>query len=177
MATDYDKITDLPAASALDGTELSEVVQSGTSKKATVDQIAESSAMTDAFQPIADGIANTVQVVKEYMLTEDNELDYSSSITNGMAAATVTFTELPANTVAILVKTSWTDLGAAVRFSWRRTSGGTQEFDIRCDFADGGNNTLRGTYWLPTGGNSIYATVVTSSVNVEFEIIGYKTSA
>ncbi len=38
MAT-YDKITDLPAASALDGTELAEVAQSGTSKKATTAQI------------------------------------------------------------------------------------------------------------------------------------------
>ncbi len=38
MAT-YEKISDMAAASALDGTELSEVVQSGTSKKATTAQI------------------------------------------------------------------------------------------------------------------------------------------
>ncbi len=39
MAT-YKKITDLSAASALDGTELSEVVQSSVSVKATADQVA-----------------------------------------------------------------------------------------------------------------------------------------
>lgn len=179
MAT-YTKISELSAASALGGTEAVEVVQSGGNVKATPSQIADyvaaASAMTAAFQPIADGVTNTVQVVKEYLFTEDNELDYSASLTDGMPAATVTFSELPANTVAIWVYAWVADAGTSPDIKWRRTSGGTLGLEWEYSFADGGTNVSQGTMWMPTGGNSIYVTDVQADSSVGFVLLGYKTS-
>lgn len=125
------------------------------------------------YSPVA--VANTSIITGEYIFDEDNELDYSSSFTDGMSAATVTFTELPTNTVAVLMDIELAESGTTILFTYKRTSGGTAVFSIRTDFADSGTNQLHGTYWLPTGGNSIYATNLVADSTSTFRIIGYKT--
>lgn len=110
----------------------------------------------------------------EYQFTENNELDYSSSVTDAMAAGVLTFTELPSITRKIHVYCDLRDTGNAVYLGWKRTSGGTQEYFILGSFADVGTNQVRGTYWMPTSGNSIYVTGVAADTTSTFKIIGYK---
>ena len=136
---------------------------------------ANQTALITAVHPA--GIANSSVILQEYILDEDNELDYSASITDGMSAATVTFSELPATTVAIWVELAYTDSGTEPGVHYKRTSGGTEEIKIHAEFADVGNNELFGTYWLPTGGPSIYVTQVTGDSAASFKILGYKTGA
>ena len=133
------------------------------------------SALITAVHPA--GVSNTSVVTQEYIFDEDSELDYSASITDGMSAATVTFSELPATTVAIWVELAYTDSGTEPGVNYKRTSGGTEEIKIHAEFADVGNNELFGTYWLPTGGPSIYVTQVTGDSAASFKILGYKTGA
>ncbi len=123
------------------------------------------------------GIANTVTITGEHMFTEDNELDYSGSIINGMAPATITFTPLPADTVTILVDLQIAHSGQTPNFEWKRTSGGTKVFSVLGQWADGGINGLYGQYWMPTGGNSMYIVTATMDATSNFVIIGYKTGA
>ena len=123
------------------------------------------------------GIANTVAITGEFLFTEDNELDYSASFTDGMSAAAITFTELPADTVSINAYVRMRDSGTNPSLAWKRSSGGTQQFFIGALFADGGNNIIDGTYWLPTNNNTIYATAVAADNARSFVIIGYKTGA
>lgn len=167
---EYDKITDLPAASALDGTELVEAVQSSTSKKATVAQI-------KTFADGDPGIANTVTITGEHWLTEDNELNYSSSFSDGMGAATITFTELPIETVAILVFLGLADSGSECLFEWQRSSGGSQRFIARNAAAGDSNQRFFNLLWMPTHQNSIYMIGVIADAASDFYIIGYKTGA
>jgi len=183
----------LPAASALDGTEPIATVQSSEIVKATPAQIAAftagdptsqgtiaaavavDSAMTDAFQALSSGIANTVQITGEYMFTADNEVDYSASFTSGMSPATVTFSELPADTVAILVQLLLSHSSTTVLFNWNREEGDTQALQIRAKFADSGTNDIKGLWWMPTHNNSIYIDNILADNDLFFHIIGYKT--
>ncbi len=185
----------LPAAGALAGTEPIATVQSGEAVGATADQIAAfvagdatsqatiaaavavDPALTDAFQALSAGIANTVQITGEYLFTEDNELDYSGSFINDMAPALVTFTELPADTVAILVYMDFRDILVSTSLNWKRTSGGTQSLFFRWRWGDQGTNEVRAPVWLVTGGNSIYVTGVEADSTSTFLILGYKTGA
>ena len=169
MAT-YTKISEMTAATVLGGTEQIPAVQSSAPVYLTPTQI------KTYVNPPA-GITNTVTITGEYQFTEDNELDYSASITDGMAAGAVTFTELPATTVAILAFVSLGETSTGPTLSWKRTTGGTATFNLREVFADGGTNEVRGTYWMPTGGNSIYVTAVAADITSTFLIIGYKTGA
>ena len=168
MAT-YTKISELDAATALAGTETLEVVQSGANVKVTPAQI---KTYVDG-----TGITATSVITGEYIFTEDNELDYSASFTDGMSAATVTFTQLPATTVAIQAYVQLGDTETNPKLSWKRTSGGTQGFAIQAIFADVGTNFLEGTYWLPTDNNTLYVTSVVADTLMGFFIIGYKTGA
>ncbi len=118
-------------------------------------------------------IANAIRITGEYQFTEDNELDYSGSFTDA-STGTITFTELPSNTVEILVDLTATDTGTSPQMEFKRTSGGTNTFGARALFADAGANLIRGTYWLPTSSNTIYKTIVTADIFNEFKIIGYK---
>ena len=118
--------------------------------------------------------ANTKRIVDEFIFDDGNEPDYSGSITDAMAAATVTFSELPKNTREILVRLELADTGTVPTFSWKRTSGGSTTYICRSEFADGGTNQYYGTFWMPTGGNSIYVTEVKADVVSSFEIIAYK---
>ena len=165
----YEKISEMTAATAIVGTEVFELIQSSASVKATPAQL----------KTYIDGTGATATsvITGEYIFTEDNELDYSASFTDGMSAQTVTFTQLPATTKAIHVYLQLGDSDVSPLFYWKRTSGGTQLFQIRATFADGGTNVLQGTYWLPTGGNSIYPTSVASDGGLGFYILGYKTGA
>lgn len=180
MAT-YTKVSEVDAASALDGDELIEVVQGGDSLKATGDQVATfvaaSTPMTDGFQALSSGIANTVQITGEYQFTEDNELDYSSSVTDGVMDSAVTFTELPNDTVAIQVLVDIADTSAVVAIRMKRSAGGTQVITIGTGFADGGVNLVLGTYWIPTENNTLYFTTNTTDSTSGFKIVGYKTGA
>ena len=163
----YTKISELTAGTTLAGTETIPMVQSAATVKVTPAQL---KTYVDG-----TGVTATSVITGEYLFTEDNELDYSASFTDGMSAATVTFTQLPATTVAIHVYLQLGDSDVSPLFYWKRTSGGTQLFQIRATFADGGTNVLQGTYWLPTGGNSIYPTSVASDGGLGFYILGYKT--
>ena len=136
---------------------------------------ANQTALITAVHPA--GIANTSVILQEYIFTEDNELDYSASFVDGMSAATVTFTQLPATTKAIHITLLFADTGTQVNLTTKRTSGGTETFRIITERPDVGTNFLGGTYWLPTGGNSIYVTDVTADATSTFKIIGYKTGA
>ena len=82
-----------------DATSLSTIGAFVAGDATSLTAIAAASQLTSAFQALSAGITNTVQITGEYMLTEDNELDYSGSITDAMSAQTVTFSELPADTV------------------------------------------------------------------------------
>ncbi len=185
------KISELDAGTAVLGTDQFAGVQSSATVLITGSQIgafvagdatsltaiAAASQLTTVFQPLAAGIANTVQITGEYMFTEDNELDYTSSFTDGMGAATITFTELPADTVKILAYVELVDTGADPRMEYKRSSGGTALMYIQAGFADGGNNTIKDTHVITTGGNSIYVSHLSADVTSTFRILGYKTGA
>jgi len=118
---------------------------------------------------------NAKRIIAEYIFDEDQELDYTSSFTDEMAAATITFVELPLNTVAILVYTDFRDSSVQVSAQWQRSSGGTQQFFTRERWADQGTNETRKFQWLPTDKNTIRVV----SFNVDgatksFIIYGYK---
>ena len=171
MAT-YTKISGLTAASALDGTELFEGVQSAAPVKVTAAQIGT------YVHANPTGITATSVITGEYIFTEDNELDYSASFVDSMSAGTVvTFAELPATTVAIHAYIEVADTGTDPRIYWKRTAGGTQAFHIFGSWADVGTNQLHGTWWMPTGGNSINVTNVQADAVSTFKILGYKTGA
>lgn len=178
---DYDSISDLAAASALDGTEPLEIVQSSVSVKATGAQIATyvagASALTAVFVNITAGIADTVQITGEYQLTEDNEIDASSDFSDAMSAATVTFSGLPATTVLIHAFIDLQETGVGPRLLWQRSSGGTQEFAFGATFGDQGTNRIRGLVWMPTDDNTLYVTECIADTGIEFKIVGYKTGA
>jgi len=166
MAT-YTKISELTAATVLDGTETIPVVQSSATVKATVSQIWNGAATAATGASVITG---------EYIFTEDSELDYSGSFTDGMSAQTITFSELPANTKAIFAKIYLNDTDITPNMRIKRTSGGTENLYIAASFADGGTNYLYGTWWLPTDGNSIYVMSCTSdgADTPKFIIYGYK---
>ena len=163
----YSKISELTAASALAGTEVLPVVQSSATVKVTPAQI---KTYVDG-----TGITATSVITGEYQLTEDNELDYSASFTDGMSAATVTFSELPSNTKAVWVFVQLSDTGTAPHVQYKRSSGGTLSLNIFGEWADAGTNVIALTPWMPTGGNSIYVEEVAADTALIFKIIGYKT--
>ena len=138
--------------------------------------VAVDSSLTTAFQALSAGITNTVQITGEYQLTEDNELDYSGSMGDGTTGG-VTFSELPAATVAIHVQLKIRDASTNPTFQWKRASAATTVFDVSGLFADAGANLVRGTYWMPTGGNAIVKGYINSDTEMVFKIIGYKTGA
>lgn len=119
-------------------------------------------------------IANAVRVTGEYMLTADNELNYDSSFTDGMSAQTVTFTELPAKTIAVLMYIGLADTVPSIRMDWKRSSGDTQTFSLYYLWGDGGTNRHHDFVWMPTGGNSIYVNSCAADSNTIFRIVGYK---
>ena len=168
MAT-YTKISELTAGSALGGTEPIPMVQSSATVYVTPAQISTYVHANPA------GVSNTSVITGEYIFDEDAELDYSASFTDGMSAATVTFSELPSATKAVWVYVYLGDTGVNPYIGFKRTSGGTQQFYIYAEFADSGTNKLMGTYWIPTDGNTIYATGVNADTTSEFRVLGYKT--
>lgn len=117
---------------------------------------------------------DTKVVTSEFLFTDDNYLDYSASFTDGMSAATVTFTELPATTKAILVELHLADTATVCAFNYKRASGSTHTYEITGAFGDRGTNYYRGIFWLPTDDNSIYVTLVTADSESDFFIHGYK---
>ena len=134
------------------------------------DIFAAGSIVTESTAPIT----NAVRVTGEFMLTEDNELDYTSSLTDAMAAATITITELPANTIAVLAYIKLTDTGRGPFIQWARSSGGTQSFIFQGAFADGGSNTIQGMQWMPTENNTIRIQGVVADTTIIWKIVGYK---
>ncbi len=120
-------------------------------------------------------ITNAKRITGEYLLDEDHELDYSASFTDGMAAATITFTQLPSDTVLIHVKYKFVDTGINPKVGFKRSSGGTFPFALGAQFADAGLNAIEDLAWLPTSGNTIRVTSVAADNTRTFCIIGYKT--
>lgn len=121
-------------------------------------------------------VTGSSRVTGEFIFNEDAELDYSASLTNGMAAATVTFSELPTSTVAVLVYYAFGDTGATVGFRVKRSSGAALEYNYLGQWEDRGTNYLRGTAWVPTSANTIYVTQVQADTQIVFSVLGYKTN-
>ena len=159
----------MTAASALAGTETFEAVQSSASVKATAAQIRTY---------VTGGVvANTSTVIAEYIFDEDNEIDLSGSFADAQASATTTLTGLPSATTAIWAYIGLADTSTQPQIRWRRTAGGTQEYQIKGLWADAGTNEFYGTWWMPTGPGTIRTTSVIADVGITFKIIGYKTGA
>jgi len=170
---EYEKTSEQTAASAITTADKFVGVQSSETVLYTGTQVG---AFVAAFQALSAGITNTVQITGEYQLTEDNELDYSGSMGDGTTGG-VTFSELPAATVAIHVQLKIRDASTNPTFQWKRASAATTVFDVSGLFADAGANLVRGTYWMPTGGNAIVKGYINSDTEMVFKIIGYKTGA
>ena len=165
----YEKISEMTAATAIVGTEVFELIQSSASVKVTPAQL----------KTYIDGTGATATTVitGEYIFTEDNELDYSSSITEGMSAATITFTQLPTTTVAVLAYMYLTEAGTEATINFKRSAAGTQEFYMVAAWADGGTNKRGSIAWLPTSNNTIRIIGVGADASRTFKILGYKTGA
>ncbi len=134
------------------------------------DIFAAGSIVTESTAPIA----NAVRVTGEYMFTEGNELDYTASFGDG-TTGTVTFTELPANTIAVLVRLEIRDTSTNPSMDFKRSSGGTLLLRFSGLWADGGANLLRmPTVWIPTSGNTLYKSDIRADNARAFHIIGYK---
>jgi hypothetical protein len=114
-------------------------------------------------------VDNTVQVASEHIFTADDELDYSSDIAD---TTTVTVSELPSNTVAMLVYVDLSRSGNQPALYLKRTSSATQIFRIHPQVSSGGD--MRIIQQIPTSGNSFYVASLIDTCN-EFIIIDYKT--
>ena len=136
---------------------------------------ANQTALITAVHPA--GTANTSVILQEYIFTEDNELDYSASFTDGMSAATVTFTQLPATTRAIHLLLQLQDTGSSVSFRWKRSSGATVQYAVLGAWGDVGTNILYVPVWVATNDNSIYVNTVEADTLSNVYVIGYKTGA
>ena len=172
MAT-YTKISELTAATVLGGTEQIPCVQSAATVVCTPAQI---STYVNANPP--SGITATSVVTGEYIFDEDSELDYSTTVVNGMSAQAVTFSELPSTTREILTYLDIRDASLNPYIQFKRSSGGTLSYLIAGQFADAGaSNWIRGLYWLPTHENSIYIETVNAGQSPSagsFVIVAYK---
>ena len=167
----YEKLSDQTTASTIVATDSLWGVQSSAT-------VVMSAAQVRTFARGGAGIADTVQITGEYQLTEDNELDYSASFTDGMSAQTITFTELPADTVSIHAFIQLReDATGDPRFQWKRSSGATEQWVHRGKYADGGDNRLALFEWLATENNTIYGAEMQADITQNFKIIGYKTGA
>ena len=125
---------------------------------------------------IAAGVSNTEQVLREYLFTADNELDYGPSGYNQIASATtITFSELPSNTVEIFVYSAVFANSRSSGLYWKRNSGDTQIIYAPYNNHDAAvtHTDIRDTYRLPTDGNTIYC-VTENGTCTEFKVIGYK---
>lgn len=172
----YTKISELSAASALDGSEVLLATQSSQSVKVSPAQLAAASAFTGAFYAYpATPVTGATMITGEYIFAADAELNYSSSLTDAMVSAMTTFSELPSNTVAVLAFLYLSDSSTVVRLTYKRASGDTQQLEFCGVWADAGTNSLRATIWIPTHQNTLYITSVTADAVIEWKILGYKT--
>ena len=156
----------MTAATVLGGTEQIPAVQSSAPVYLTPAQI---KTYVDG-----TGIANTVVMTGEYMLTEDNEIDLSGSLSDGQASATTVLTGLPSSTTAILAYIGLADTGVQPQIRWKRSSGGTLEYQIKGLWGDQGTQEFYGLWWMPTGPGSIYVKAVTADIGIVFTVVGYK---
>lgn len=117
-------------------------------------------------------ITNATRVTGEYMLTADNELDYTTEFST---TGTKTISELPSNTVAIQVYIRMSRTGNVPGIAYRRNSADSQTFQelVGRDNGASGNGLMRGVRWLFTDGNGLELTGVTGSM-LECKIVGYK---
>ena len=165
----YSKISELTAASALAGTEVLPVVQSSATVKVTPAQI---KTYVDG-----TGVSNTSVITGEYQFTNGNELDYSASFTDGMSAATVTFTELPASTVEVHLMLQLQESDTTVSFQWKGSAGSSIQYAVMGKWADVGTNLLYLPIWARTAANAIYVNTVEADGLSNVYVIGYKTGA
>ena len=115
------------------------------------------------------GVDSTDQIAREYLFTDGNELDYTSSIA---ASTTVTIPELPVNTVSILISIRIRKTAPSTSLEIKRKSSDTSRYY----FTNYGSNVqrrLRGNYELPTYQNSFYVVIEEDDCDY-FRIIGYK---
>lgn len=176
----YTKISELTAGSAIGGTELLLAVQDSESVYVTADQIATyvaaATALTAAFATHpGSAVSGATVVTGEFIFTDGDELDYSSSFTNDMASALTTFAELPTTTVAILAQVAIGDTGTDPYIQYKRAASSSVVSIFGASFADVGTNRLRGPIWIPTYQNTIYVTACIADTTIQFYVLGYKT--
>ena len=122
---------------------------------------------------IRPGIANTVQVVREYLFTIDNIINGVS--TYGMNSnGTKTMTALPSNTCMVLLQIEFYKANAIASLVFKRNSGAANTFTLAAGYDNlfGEFSRCYGVWWLPTDGNTIHMTL-DCTVGV-LNIIGYK---
>lgn len=114
-------------------------------------------------------VTNSKRVVAEYIFDEDQELDYTSAIANN---TTVTVSELPANTVAILAHVAITR-GNVAGIYYKRSSGSTNIYKLLGGSTASGTSRFWHLVWMPTNGNSFYVQALYDVLSY-FWIVGYK---
>jgi hypothetical protein len=121
-----------------------------------------------------EGVTNTNQVVREYQFTADNELDYTASIAD---TTTVTVSELPSNTISIIVYVRINDNAGDAYISFKRNTTDTQSFLLPYTAVGGGGATESASMLeIPTDANTFYVGNEHDTCQ-NFNIVGYKVSA
>ena len=166
MAT-YEKVSDLTAATALDGTEVLHVVQGSASTKATPAQI-----NTYVQANLPSGITGAT-AVQPFFFDPGSELNYDATFTDGMVTA-VTVTELPATTKAICWSILIADTTTLVRLQWRASAASAINY-FGAQYADQGANQISGVVWMNSDGNQITIAQLSADTTRQFRVIGYAT--
>ncbi len=161
----YEKITDMAAASALDGTELFEGVQSGTSKKVTSAQI---KTYVDG-----TGVANTTPVAGAFIFTDGNELDVSGQFSSGQASAATVLTGVPSSATGVLLYVELENTGTYPRIEFSRSSGSSAVTIMGAAYADVGTNKFAATQWIAVNSDTIYVRTVVGDSLVNVVVFGY----
>jgi hypothetical protein len=122
---------------------------------------------------IKPGIANTEQIVREYLFTDGNELNYKTQFS---AVGTVTISELPESTVAVLVKIRGYNVSTHAQYQTKRNSlSSIATMELVGSWPPSGSSSyITGTFWAPTEKNTLYINAVALANLDSLYILGYK---
>lgn len=114
-------------------------------------------------------VTNSKRVVAEYIFDADQSLDYVSSFA---PATTITFSELPTNTIAVWIHWEIERPGNYAGWYTKRNSSDTEKIELLAGrYAE--TSAFNSILWLPTDGNSIYIDAVYGTKKT-FKVFGYK---
>lgn len=118
-------------------------------------------------------VANSKRVIAEYLFDADQELDYTSSIAN---STTITVSELPASTVAVLIYYRTYRSSNVAGISLKRNASATTTFRLLSGSTASGTSRDYKLVWFPTDGNTFYVKTIYGTL-AAFWIVGYKVAA